>query len=52
MDLYDLGRSQLIDLVNIPPNKQSCVPSAFPAFTGRKIIAKSNAKLACNELNK
>lgn len=46
----DLGRVQLVKPVRVSPNPRGGVNWAFPAFAGRKIYARSDAKLVCFEL--
>jgi glucose dehydrogenase len=46
----DLGRAKLVDPVRISPNPRGGVNWAFPAFTGRRIYARSDAKLVCWEV--
>lgn len=47
----DLGRVKLVDPVRISPNPRGGVNWAFPAFQGRRIFARSDAKLVCWEVN-
>ncbi len=46
----DLGRVHLVQPVRVSPNPRGGVNWAFPAFAGRKIYARSDAKLVCWEL--
>lgn len=46
----DLGRVQLIKPVNVSPNPRGGVNWSHPAFSGRKIFARSDALLVCYEL--
>lgn len=46
----DLGRVQLVKPVRVSPNPRGGVNWAFPAFAGKKIFARSDAKLVCWEL--
>jgi len=46
----DLGRAKLIDPFRVSPNPRGGVNWAFPAFSGRKILARSDNKLVCYEL--
>lgn len=46
----DLGRVQLVKPVRVSPNPRGGVNWAFPAFAGKKIYARSDAKLVCFEL--
>jgi len=43
----DLGRVKLVDPVRISPNPRGGVNWAFPAFSGRRIYARSDAKIVC-----
>lgn len=46
----DLGRVEIIKPVNVSPNPRGGINWAHPAFSGRKIYARSDAKLVCYEL--
>ena len=46
----DLGRVDLVKPVNVSPNPRGGINWAHPAFSGRKIYARSDAKLVCYEL--
>jgi outer membrane protein assembly factor BamB len=46
----DLGRVELVKPVRVSPNPRGGVNWAHPAFAGRKIYARSDAKLVCWEL--
>jgi outer membrane protein assembly factor BamB len=46
----DLGRVQLVKPVYVTPNPRGGVNWAHPAFTGRMIYARSDAKLVCYKL--
>lgn len=48
----ELGREKLIDPVAISPNPRGGVNWASPAYAGRRIYVRSDAKLACWELHK
>jgi outer membrane protein assembly factor BamB len=43
----DLGRVRLVDPVRVSPNPRGGVNWAHPAFTGRFIFARSDARLVC-----
>ena len=46
----DLGRLELLKPVRVSPNPRGGVNWAFPAFSGRKIYARSDALLVCYEI--
>ncbi|HEC43921.1 MAG TPA: dehydrogenase [Bacteroides sp.] len=46
----DLGRVELVKPVSVSPNPRGGVNWSHPAFSGRKIFARSDAKLVCYEL--
>ena len=46
----DLGRVQLVKPVQVSPNPRGGVNWSHPAFTGRRIYARSDALLVCYEL--
>lgn len=46
----DLGRAKIIDPFRVSPNPRGGVNWAFPAFSGRRIYARSDNKLVCYEL--
>jgi outer membrane protein assembly factor BamB len=48
----DLGRVELIKPVPVSPNPRGGVNWSFPAFSGRRIYARSDALLVCYELVK
>jgi len=48
----DLGRVELLKPVSVSPNPRGGVNWAHPAFSGRKIYARSDAMLVCYELLK
>ncbi|MCF8224758.1 MAG: PQQ-like beta-propeller repeat protein [Bacteroidales bacterium] len=48
----DLGRVQLIKPVRVSPNPRGGVNWAHPAFSGRRIYARSDALLVCYELKR
>ena len=47
---HDQGRVELVKPVNVSPNPRGGVNWAHPAFSGRLIYARSDAKLVCYEL--
>jgi outer membrane protein assembly factor BamB len=49
---HDLGRVKLIDPVSVSPNPRGGVNWAHPAFAGRIIYSRSDAKLVCYQLIK
>ncbi|MBE0652562.1 MAG: PQQ-like beta-propeller repeat protein [Bacteroidales bacterium] len=46
----DMGRHNLIQPVRVSPNPRGGVNWAHPAFSGRKIYARSDAMLVCYEI--
>jgi len=46
----DLGRVELLKPVPVSPNPRGGVNWSHPAFSGRRIYARSDAKLVCFEL--
>jgi outer membrane protein assembly factor BamB len=46
----DHGRVELLSPVQISPNPRGGVNWAYPAFAGRKIVARSDAQLVCYEV--
>jgi outer membrane protein assembly factor BamB len=47
----DLGRVQLVKPVGVSPNPRGGVNWSHPAFAGRMIYARSDARLVCYSLN-